>query len=239
MHFHLPKPLHGWREFVGEVGIILIGVFLALVGESLFEQWTWHQKVQAATHAMNQEIEAAMVDTLLADRMAKCSDAQLDFVGKKLMQKDWTVGSMKLSPVARRFYGEDAYTSAVAGQVSEHFSAEQLQTYAGLYTQIRKIRQHQEDGWTTDAVFGLLTMPGLPKNDVIQLEELNALAKLRDSLNSIRNQGELLRSSARRDLGLEVSQSDLMKQAVSRKDILDCETAAAFVRMSPDRPPTP
>jgi hypothetical protein len=20
MHFHLPKPLHGWREFAGEVG---------------------------------------------------------------------------------------------------------------------------------------------------------------------------------------------------------------------------
>ena len=22
MHFRLPKPLHGWREFAGEVGII-------------------------------------------------------------------------------------------------------------------------------------------------------------------------------------------------------------------------
>ena len=21
MHLHLPKPLHGWRQFVGEVGI--------------------------------------------------------------------------------------------------------------------------------------------------------------------------------------------------------------------------
>ena len=24
MHFHLPKPLHGWREFLGEVGILLV-----------------------------------------------------------------------------------------------------------------------------------------------------------------------------------------------------------------------
>ncbi len=30
MHLHLPKPLHGWREFPGEVGIIVIGVPLAL-----------------------------------------------------------------------------------------------------------------------------------------------------------------------------------------------------------------
>jgi hypothetical protein len=29
MHFHLPKPLHGWREFAGEVGIIVVGVLIA------------------------------------------------------------------------------------------------------------------------------------------------------------------------------------------------------------------
>jgi large-conductance mechanosensitive channel len=27
---HLPKPLHGWRAFAGEVGIIVLGVLIAL-----------------------------------------------------------------------------------------------------------------------------------------------------------------------------------------------------------------
>ena len=30
MHVHLPKPLHGWRAFAGEVGIIVLGVIIAL-----------------------------------------------------------------------------------------------------------------------------------------------------------------------------------------------------------------
>lgn len=30
MHFHLPKPLHGWRALIGEVGIIVLGVLIAL-----------------------------------------------------------------------------------------------------------------------------------------------------------------------------------------------------------------
>ena len=30
MHFQVPKPLHGWREFAGEVGIIVVGVLIAL-----------------------------------------------------------------------------------------------------------------------------------------------------------------------------------------------------------------
>ena len=31
MPVRLPKPLHGWRQFAGEVGIIVIGVLIALV----------------------------------------------------------------------------------------------------------------------------------------------------------------------------------------------------------------
>ena len=30
MQIHLPKPLHGWRAFAGEVGIIVLGVLIAL-----------------------------------------------------------------------------------------------------------------------------------------------------------------------------------------------------------------
>jgi hypothetical protein len=30
MHVHLPKPVHGWRLFAGEIGIIVLGVLIAL-----------------------------------------------------------------------------------------------------------------------------------------------------------------------------------------------------------------
>ena len=30
MRFHLPKPLHGWRQLAGEIGIIVVGVLIAL-----------------------------------------------------------------------------------------------------------------------------------------------------------------------------------------------------------------
>lgn len=39
MHIHLPKPLHGWREFVGEVGVIVLGIFTALALEQLIESF--------------------------------------------------------------------------------------------------------------------------------------------------------------------------------------------------------
>jgi hypothetical protein len=56
MHVHLPKPLHGWRAFVGEVGIIVVGVLIALAAEQLVDEWQWRQKVGHAEAAMRLEL---------------------------------------------------------------------------------------------------------------------------------------------------------------------------------------
>lgn len=37
MHIHLPKPLHGWRALINEVGVIVLGIFIALTLEQLIE----------------------------------------------------------------------------------------------------------------------------------------------------------------------------------------------------------
>ena len=46
MHLRLPKPLHGWRQFVGEVGIIVLGILIALGAEQFVE--AAHQRQEAA-----------------------------------------------------------------------------------------------------------------------------------------------------------------------------------------------
>src|SRR6185503_17394236 len=56
MHFHLPKPLHGWRAFAGEVGIIVVGVLIALAAEQAVQSIEWRHKVDAAIADMNNEL---------------------------------------------------------------------------------------------------------------------------------------------------------------------------------------
>lgn len=46
MHVRLPKPLHAWREFVGEVGIIVIGVLIALGAQQFVE--SAHERARAS-----------------------------------------------------------------------------------------------------------------------------------------------------------------------------------------------
>ena len=52
MHFHLPKPLHGWREFVGEVGIIVLGVLIALGAEQVIDNLHSRNEVKQTRQAL-------------------------------------------------------------------------------------------------------------------------------------------------------------------------------------------
>jgi hypothetical protein len=60
VHFHLPKPLHGWREFAGEVGIIVLGVLIALGAEQAVES--------AHLRSEMKELRSSMHDELSDDR---------------------------------------------------------------------------------------------------------------------------------------------------------------------------
>lgn len=56
MHFHLPKPLHGWRAFAGEVGIIVLGVLIALAAEQLVEAVHWDSMVAKTRQGLDSEL---------------------------------------------------------------------------------------------------------------------------------------------------------------------------------------
>jgi hypothetical protein len=53
MNIHLPKLLHGWREFAGEVGIIVLGVLIALGLEQVVEELNWHARTRASVSELN------------------------------------------------------------------------------------------------------------------------------------------------------------------------------------------
>jgi hypothetical protein len=55
MHVRLPKPLHGWRAFAGEVGIIVLGVLIALGFEQVAQAIHWRYEAAKAQDALRNE----------------------------------------------------------------------------------------------------------------------------------------------------------------------------------------
>jgi len=78
MQFHLPKPLHGWREFAGEVGIIVLGVLIALGAEQIAQ--SIHERGQARDAESEVRGELAHNIAMLRSRWAvrHCVENRVD-----------------------------------------------------------------------------------------------------------------------------------------------------------------
>jgi hypothetical protein len=45
VEFHKPKPVHNWRELLTEIGVVVIGVCIALAAEQAVEWWHWRGRL--------------------------------------------------------------------------------------------------------------------------------------------------------------------------------------------------
>lgn len=78
MKIKLPKPLHGWREFFGEVGIIVLGVLIALGAQQLVEDVNARIEMRRAEAAMRLELaENNGPQAYARVLIASCLDRQL------------------------------------------------------------------------------------------------------------------------------------------------------------------
>jgi hypothetical protein len=135
MHFHLPKPMHGWREFVGEVGIIVLGVLIALSAEQLIERWTWQRKVEETKTQLDTELHRDVKSAYSWMVIAPCVDRQLAAIDAALTLARET-GRLEptppLTPSLEEFT-EDTWLNARALQVADHMSPETIAHYSSLF----------------------------------------------------------------------------------------------------------
>ena len=132
MHFHLPKPLHGWREFAGEIGVIVIGVLIALSAEQVVERLHWATQANEARAALRAElVDDNLPQAYARLAIAPCLDAQL----KELQfGVDHHMDRRKFAVLARgylpptRTWDNQAWNAVVAtGDLSHGGSGELIQ----------------------------------------------------------------------------------------------------------------
>jgi hypothetical protein len=56
VEIHKPKPAHNWRELLTEIGVVVIGVCIALGAEQAVEWVHWRNEVGAAREVLREEI---------------------------------------------------------------------------------------------------------------------------------------------------------------------------------------
>jgi hypothetical protein len=145
MDIHLPKVPHSLRELAKEIGIIVVGVLIALFFEQLVQAWDWKEKARAADKAMRAELLADDGPQVYMEAaIHPCVASQLDAIrsavesGKprreiaRLIDRFWT-------PFYT--YDSNAYAAAEASEVSFHFDSKQLYPFTQVYASVPIMNQ--------------------------------------------------------------------------------------------------
>jgi hypothetical protein len=146
MHVHLPKPLHGWREFVGEVGIIVLGVLIALGAEQVVE--SVHEQQVAAEARENVRAEAHFNLSSIQERLAVqgCIERRLDNLSRILSTAGEGVLQPQPSWIARPPTGpffRGRWNAATASGRNSLFPSEEQEQFSVLYEIFARYDEYQ------------------------------------------------------------------------------------------------
>jgi hypothetical protein len=163
MHIHLPKPLHGWREFLGEVGVIVIGVLIALGAEQIIEQIHWHHQVRDARESLHREMRLDLAEFADRVRVAPCVNGHIAEAERRLAAVVATgstpPGATNLEYPGRLILIGD-YEAEQAAQNLVHFPGGELATLGAWYDQVRHLELWNHDEQAAWSGLSLLAAGG-------------------------------------------------------------------------------
>jgi len=126
---HKPKPVHGWREFLSELFVVVLGVSLALGAEQTAEWLHWRAQVSEARELIATELARNVRQATWRLRTSTCVERRLDELGAIL---DGAAKTGSLPPVGdiaspvRGYWPSGSWESVVASQTATHFPRPQL-----------------------------------------------------------------------------------------------------------------
>lgn len=208
MHFHLPKPLHGWREFLGEVGIIVLGVLIALTAEQLVDALRWREKIRHAEDAMRMELaEDDGPQAYGRVIIGPCLDGQLarihDRAGRIPAQQLRRLTAGYMPPF--RSWDTEAWKTVLGSDVGSHMTAERLVQWSSPYRVVNDMTAANKQERDIASDFRETLPPeGDPSTSDLQALRREA-AQLRSSNSGLFRASQLLLARSH-SLGADVSE---------------------------------
>ena len=208
MRLRIPTPIHGWRQFAGEVGIIVVGVLVALGAQQVVEDRQWSNQVAEARTSLDNQLVESKFASLERIAIAGCTDRQLDFVDEVIGGERPAKG-LNIKIGALRLWSTSAWESATASGAVARMPANTRNDYAGLFSFTTALGEINRTEFDTAA--SLRTLEHHTElNDVSRDRLAQAVAKLR-AINAIMKIGaeQWLQGAKPLHLKLEGAEADL------------------------------
>ena len=153
MHFHLPKPLHGWREFAGEVGIIVVGVLIALTAEQLVETIHWRHELDAERGSLLQEANDSFAGVAARAAQQACVDRRLRDI-RTLLERHHSGEPLgitgEIGIPTRLGATRGSWEIAIAGQALTHMPHDEKLAFSDVFGSFdiwEKVSENENATW--------------------------------------------------------------------------------------------
>lgn len=147
------RPLHGWRAFIGEVGVIVLGVLIALGAQQAVERWQDASDVRAFRTTIDHEIGLNLFIYQIRMQGSACEQKRIaDLLEWVEASRDGQI----LPPIQPGLPDTlTPYRSAWDNrnaQVFDNLAAKTAQKYAEFYDELKnntELMQKDTDAWVT------------------------------------------------------------------------------------------
>lgn len=164
MHVHIPKPLHGWRQFVGEVGIVVFGVLIALMAQEVVKALTNQHQVRRGEGSLRDNFERFVTFAAELDAYAPCVQARAVEIRDILNEAAANRRLPLVGPIPQlppHPWQIDTYGAMVASQAITHVGHDRAVLYSRISTSASDLYQDAMVAW---ADWGMLTsLSGEPR----------------------------------------------------------------------------
>jgi len=219
VEFHKPKPVHNWRELLTEIGVVVIGVCIALSAEQAVEWWRWRGQVREARGVIATEMTQNLVGAVIRLRTQGCIERRLDALTDIL---DAASRSGTLPPVGDigqpppRQWRSGSWESVVAAETATHFPRQELARLADLYQLVARMEGMTQFNLQAWSELYAMIGPGRRLNPASEADLRKALSLARATSRSYASQAITLTVRAQA-LGLPFSADDLKQIAIAKK----------------------
>lgn len=183
MRFAIPSPINGWRIFWGEVGIIVLGVLIALGAQQVVEAFNWRKEVAGFRDSVREEMNLDLGTYPYRAKQKTCMTARLDELQRWLDGWRNGRGQKLLGPIGMttsHVIRTNVWDSRDPDTFSHMPRHEKLE-YSFLYSEFANNEVHRLDereAWLQLASFDGATF--LDHQDQMRLQGLIFRARLRD-----------------------------------------------------------
>ena len=253
MKLHRLSPRDGWRVFAGEVGVIVLGVLIALVAQQVAEDWQWRQTVARTKADLDAQLSSSVANVAERTAVDRCLSARLTDLATKVAASsgEWK-GDPYLLPgenssseiihyvippayrAPARSYPDDVWQQAKAAGVLAHLAPSDIALYGLAFSDVDDARSSNADEGQLAAELSFLSFDGpLAASD--RSRALSTIAQLDKRNKAIVNAARLLVEDVR-TIGSTLSAADekilfdnLNIQAKFRGQCVDRATALRLI----------